>query len=49
MKPLARKHGQPAPEPQPDTGSYSVYCGEEVYTFERAAGKYKFTGLGVND
>jgi hypothetical protein len=28
---------------------YQVYCGEEIYGFERVEGKYKFTDIGAND
>ena len=34
---------------QEDTGSYSVFCGEQIYLFEIVDGKYKFTDIGVND
>ena len=34
---------------QDDTGSYSLYCGEEIYLFAIVDGKYKFTEIGVND
>ena len=29
--------------------SYSVFCGETIFVFEKANGEYKFTDLGVND
>jgi hypothetical protein len=29
--------------------SYSVFCGEIIFVFEKANGEYKFTDLGVND
>jgi hypothetical protein len=29
--------------------SYSVFCGETIFIFEKANGEYKFTDLGVND
>jgi hypothetical protein len=34
---------------QEDTGSYSVFCGQEIYLFEILDGKYKFTEIGAND
>ena len=29
--------------------SYSLFCGEEIFIFEKVDGKYLFTGIGVND
>ena len=29
--------------------SYSAFCGEEIYTFEKVNGEYKFTSIDVND
>ncbi len=34
---------------EPDRDSYSVFCGEEIFTFEKVNGAYKFTDIGVND
>ncbi len=28
---------------------YSVFCGKEIYAFERMEGKYKFTSVGADD
>jgi hypothetical protein len=30
-------------------GSYSLFCGEEIFLFEKVDGRYLFTGIGVND
>ena len=38
-----------APQSQQGGGSYSLFCGDDIFLFERADGKYKFTGRGVND
>ncbi len=46
---LAKKHSAPLPQPQQDTGSYSVFCGEEILLFEKIEGRYIFTGTGAND
>lgn len=32
-----------------DRDSYSVFCGETIFVFEKENGKYRFTDLGVND
>ena len=29
--------------------SYSLFCGEEIFIFEKVDGTYLFTGIGVND
>jgi len=29
--------------------SYSVFCGEEIFTFSKANGEYRFTDIGMND
>jgi hypothetical protein len=29
--------------------SYLVFCGEEIYTFEKVNGEYKFTSIDMND
>jgi hypothetical protein len=33
----------------PDRDSYSVFCGEERFYFEKVNGAYKFTDFGPND
>lgn len=30
-------------------GTYSLFCGEEIFIFEKVDGTYRFTGIGVND
>ncbi len=32
-----------------DRDSYLVFCGEEIFTFSRVNGAYKFTSIGMND
>ena len=29
--------------------SYSVFCGEEIFSFEKVNGEYRFTDIGMND
>ena len=36
-------------KPLKDRASYSVFCGESIYVFEKVEGKYKFTDVGAND
>jgi hypothetical protein len=36
-------------KPVKDRDSYSVFCGNEIYAFEKVEGKYKFTEIGAND
>ncbi len=36
-------------KPVLDKTSYFVFCGEEIYIFEKAKGSYLFTEIGVND
>jgi hypothetical protein len=36
-------------KPLKDRESYSVFCSESIYVFEKVEGKYRFTGVGVND
>ena len=36
-------------KPVRDGETYSVFCGERIYSFELVAGKYKFTEIGAND
>ena len=45
----AKKHSMALPHAQQDRGSYSMFCGEDIFLFERVEGKYRFTGVGVND
>ena len=45
----AKKHDTALPHAQQDRGSYSVFCGEDILLFEKVEGKYRFTGVGVND
>ena len=37
------------PERTPDRDSYSVFCGEQYFYFEKVGGVYKFTDFGPND
>jgi hypothetical protein len=36
-------------KPVRDRDSYSVFCGEEYYFFEKVNGVYKLTDIGMND
>ena len=36
-------------KPVKDRNSYFVFCGEEIFTFEKVNGAYKFTGIDMND
>jgi hypothetical protein len=36
-------------KPIKDRESYSVFCGESIYVFEKVEGKYRFTAVGAND
>jgi hypothetical protein len=36
-------------KPVRDRDSYSVFCGEEYFFFEKVSGAYKLTDIGVND
>ncbi len=36
-------------KPIKDRDSYSVFCGESIYVFEKVEGKYRFTAVGAND
>lgn len=29
--------------------SYSVFCGEEIFVFEKVNGEYRFSDIGMND
>lgn len=35
--------------PVQDHGSYSAFCGEQIYLFEKTNGKWMFAEIGVND
>jgi hypothetical protein len=37
------------PERTPDRDSYSVFCDEQMFYFEKINGAYKFTDYGPND
>lgn len=36
-------------KPQGDKDAYMVFCGEEIFIFNKINGKYLFTEIGVND
>ena len=36
-------------KPVADKNSYSAFCGEEIFVFEKVKGKYLFTTIGAND
>jgi hypothetical protein len=36
-------------KPVRDRDSYVVFCGEEIFGFEKVNGAYKFTSIGMND
>lgn len=36
-------------KPVKDQESYSVFCGERIFLFERIEGAWKFTEIGAND
>ena len=36
-------------KPVRDRENYAVFCGREIYAFEKVDGKYKFTEIGAND
>lgn len=38
-------------KPVKDDGrdTYSVFCGEEIFSFEKVNGEYRFTDIGMND
>ena len=36
-------------KPVRDRDSYLVFCGEEIFSFEKVNGAYKFTSIGMND
>lgn len=37
------------PVKEDDRDTYYVFCGEEIYSFEKLNGEYKFTSIGPND
>jgi hypothetical protein len=37
------------PAKQDDRDSFSVFCGEEIFSFEKINGAYKFTSIDMND
>lgn len=37
------------PVKEEDRDSYSVFCGEEIFVFEKVNGEYRFTDIGMND
>ena len=37
------------PEKEADRDTYSAFCGEEIFSFEKVNGAYKFTDIGMND
>lgn len=36
-------------KPIVDQGNYLVFCGEQIYCFNKVNGKWMFTEIGVND
>ena len=36
-------------KPVLDRDYYPVFCGEEIFSFEKVNGTYKFTSIGMND
>jgi hypothetical protein len=36
-------------KPVRDRDGYVVFCGEEIFGFEKVNGTYKFTSIGMND
>jgi hypothetical protein len=41
------RNAKPVKEDKRD--SYSVFCGESIFVFEKGKDRYQFTDLGVND
>jgi len=37
------------PVKETDRDTYSAFCGEEIFGFEKVNGAYKFTDIGMND
>lgn len=37
------------PVKEDDRDSYNVFCGEEIFSFAKVNGEYRFTDIGMND
>ena len=37
------------PTKDTDRESYTIFCGEDIFTFSKENGEYRFTDVGVND
>jgi len=37
------------PVKEDNRDSYSVFCGEDIFSFEKVNGEYRFTDIGIND
>jgi hypothetical protein len=37
------------PVKEDDRDSYNVFCGEEIFSFGKVNGEYRFTDIGMND
>jgi len=37
------------PVKEDDRDSYSVFCGEDIFVFEKVNGEYRFSDIGMND
>ena len=40
---------KPVADEQSHRGSYNLFCGNDIFTFERVDGEYKLTSIGIND
>jgi hypothetical protein len=40
---------KPVRDDESRRGAYNLFCGEDIFTFERVDGEYKLTGIGIND
>jgi hypothetical protein len=40
---------KPIGDDQSRRGGYNLFCGSDIFTFERVDGEYKLTSIGVND
>ena len=40
---------KPVSDDQSRRGGYNLFCGNDIFTFEKVDGEYKLTGIGVND
>jgi hypothetical protein len=40
---------KPVADDQSRRGGYNLFCGNDIFTFERVDGEYKLTGIGFND